>query len=165
MVPPPFSSPSTIVCDCSFNEIIQDEESLLVPPSDPRALHVQAVAERLIQALQDETPVSCATFPRESVLDRLEEKARRRTVVPSAQARAGAMPFMPEVSREGRGRGWPRGNGAKLPPLFWGRVLQSSNPEKRIVSRAWSIWVIDLPKVSGGEGRSRGRPRRSSAAP
>jgi hypothetical protein len=82
-----------------FDEIIQQEEPLLVPPDDPRALHVQAVAERLIQTLQDETPVSCAIFPRESVMDRLEEKAKRRTVVPSAQAQAASMPFLPDVRR------------------------------------------------------------------
>lgn len=68
-----------------------------MPPSDPRALHVQAVAERLLQALQADTPVSCAAFPREAVLDHLEAKAGRRTAVPSAQAVAGGMPFMPVV--------------------------------------------------------------------
>ena len=91
-------------CPCRFDEIIQREEPLLIPPNDPRALHVQTVAERLIQALQDETPISCATFPREAAMDRVEEKARRRTVVPSARARAGAMPFMPEVSGAEGGR-------------------------------------------------------------
>lgn len=103
-----------------FDDIIGSEGLLILAQDDPRVLVVQSVCSRLIQALQDESPVSCANFPREEVLERIRERERRKTIVPSARTDAVVMPFLPETS----------------------------NPEKLLDSISWDIFVIDLPKIN-----------------
>lgn len=127
-----------------FDEIIHEEETVLLPPSDPRAVHVQAVAERLVQALHDDKHASYATFPREAVLDHLEDKSKRRSAMPSAQALTGSMPFMPEVSGVER----PRRRRRVRMSVDVKRFHQGHDPRQRSEGQAWSIWVVDLPKVS-----------------
>ncbi|KAI5474406.1 hypothetical protein MNV49_003374 [Pseudohyphozyma bogoriensis] len=103
-----------------FDEIIAQEAILILPPTDPRVAVVQRVCSRLIQSLQEETPVSCANFPREEIADRLKEREKRKSIVPSARTEIVGMPFLPE----------------------------SSNPEKMLNTPSWDIFVVDLPKIN-----------------
>ena len=70
----------------------------IIPPNDPRLEMLTTVCTRLIQALQDESPISFANFPREEMVSRVKERDQRKMIVPSATTEAIAMPFLPEVS-------------------------------------------------------------------
>lgn len=69
------------------------DEPLLLSPNDPRVHVVKRVASRLVQALNDESTLSCISFaePDEA------QQYQRRKIVPSARTEA-AMLWMPEVS-------------------------------------------------------------------
>lgn len=83
---------------------------------------VQRVCSRLVQALQEDGPVSCAHLgPREEMLERMRERDKRSKVIPSAVTEGLAMPFLPE----------------------------SSNPEKLMPASAWNIFVVDKPQIVG----------------
>jgi hypothetical protein len=87
-----------------FDELISAPDGMdggggrmtMLPPDDPRVEPVRRVCSRLIKALQHETPISCAQFPREETLEKVLDK--RQKVVPSCKTEDVAMPFLPEVS-------------------------------------------------------------------
>lgn len=58
---------------------------------------VKQVCDRLVQALNDDSPLSCASHLREDTLEHLRATKRRR-VGPSARTELATMPFLPEVS-------------------------------------------------------------------
>lgn len=72
------------------------EEHLLVPPDDPRVAVVKRVCDRLVQTLNDDSPLSCFSYA-DAEMDRTREYQRRK-ILPSARTEAAAMLWMPEVS-------------------------------------------------------------------
>ncbi|ORY89811.1 peptidase family M48-domain-containing protein [Leucosporidium creatinivorum] len=76
-----------------FDEIIMTEEHLLLPPDDPRVAVVKRVCDRLVQTLNDDSPLSCFSY---AEMDQTREYQRRK-IVPSARTEA-AMLWMPETS-------------------------------------------------------------------
>ena len=105
-----------------FDEVVRDEGALVLPSSDPRVKLVRRVASRLIQSLHDHAPVSCVQFPRDDMIERLNARpAPSRPQLPaSATIEAISMPW----------------------------TVPSSNPEKRMPSHKWDVYLIDLPKIN-----------------
>lgn len=77
---------------------------------------IKRICDRLITALDIDSPVSAATWPRdyEVVTERLRKFEARAGVQPSARTTSALMPFRPE----------------------------SSNPEKILPSRDWDLFVM-----------------------
>lgn len=76
-----------------FDEIIMNEEHLLLSPDDPRVAVVKRVCDRLVQTLNDDSPLSCFSYAEQ---DQTREYQRRK-IIPSARTEA-ALLWMPEVS-------------------------------------------------------------------
>ncbi|KAH8925034.1 hypothetical protein BT69DRAFT_1260815 [Atractiella rhizophila] len=106
-----------------FEEFLQDNQLLILPPSDPRVAPLKEIAEKLIGSLTADThyPVSCARWPKdvEDVSERIRALEERLKIEPSAKTNVALMPFRPETA----------------------------NPEK-VFGRDWDIFVVDLPKVN-----------------
>ena len=71
------------------------ESILLLPPDDPRIPPLKEVCDRLVQALNDESPVSFSESARVERIRRKGGMARR--VAPSATTEGLRMPYRPEV--------------------------------------------------------------------
>lgn len=82
-----------------LEELLSTNAMDIIPPNDPRLEMLTEVCTRLIQALQDESPISFANFPREEIVHRSRERDQRKMIQPSATTQAITMPFLPEVSR------------------------------------------------------------------
>ena len=79
-----------------FEEFISGEGVSIVPPDDPRVDLVRKTCTRLVQALQDDSPVTCAA---ESSIEVLRKQEKMKRCIPSARTEALSMlPFLPEVS-------------------------------------------------------------------
>jgi citrate synthase len=78
-----------------FEEFIAGEGIFIIPDTDPRVELVKRTCTRLVQALQDDSPVMCAA---ESTGDVLRKMEKMKRAVPSARTEALTMlPFLPEV--------------------------------------------------------------------
>lgn len=89
------SADSALLYFDRFDEIIMAEENLLLPPTDPRVAVVKRVCDRLVQTLQDHSPLSCFSYADAETASPFQRKKIR--VTPSARTEA-AMLWMPEVS-------------------------------------------------------------------
>ena len=78
-----------------FDELMATESILLLPPDDPRIPPLKQVCDRLVQALNDESPVSFSESARVERIRRKGGMARR--VTPSATTEGLRMPYRPEV--------------------------------------------------------------------
>ncbi|GAA5844634.1 hypothetical protein JCM5353_001326 [Sporobolomyces roseus] len=94
------------------------ESILLLPPDDPRIPPLKEVCDRLVQALNDESPVSFSESARVERIRRKGGMARR--VAPSATTEGLRMPYRPETG----------------------------NPEKILASDGWAIYVVDAPVIN-----------------
>ena len=84
------------MCDDRFEEFISSDGVYIVSPNDPRVDLVRTTCTRLIQALQDDSPVTCAA---ENSVEVLRKQEKMKRVIPSARTEAlSMMPFLPEVS-------------------------------------------------------------------
>lgn len=123
----------TVFLSHRFDDLLNEEEFLLLPPDDPRVAPVRNVCNRLVQALNDDGPLSCVSLTRENFVNNAREQ-RRRKVEPSARTTLAVMPFLPEVSivqhRERQGS------------LHF--TSQTSNPEKMMPSSSWNIFCSEL---------------------
>ena len=120
-----------------FEEFISSDGVYIVSPNDPRVDLVRTTCTRLIQALQDDSPVTCAA---ENSVEVLRKQEKMKRVIPSARTEAlSMMPFLPEVSLVASN---DRVVGLAL--LLIPR-LQSSNPEKLLPSLSWAIYVVEAP--------------------
>lgn len=80
---------------CRFEEFVSSEGVHILAPDDPRVGLVRSTCTRLIQALQDDSPVTCAA---ESTVEVLRKQEKMKRVIPSARTEALSMlPFLPEV--------------------------------------------------------------------
>lgn len=104
--------------DKRFEEFISSDGVYIIPPNDPRVDLVRTTCTRLIQALQDDSPVTCAA---ENSVEVLRKQEKMKRVIPSARTEAlSMMPFLPE----------------------------SSNPEKLLPSLSWAIYVVEAPTIN-----------------
>ncbi|KAM0789467.1 hypothetical protein ACM66B_000287 [Microbotryomycetes sp. NB124-2] len=102
-----------------LDEILEQEENLVLPPTDERTLIVKKVCDRLIQALNEDEALSVVSDGHGRGIREESVMRRRRHVAPSAKAEL-EMPFLPETS----------------------------NPEKIIPRSSWSIFCVDLPRIN-----------------
>ncbi|GAA5872980.1 hypothetical protein JCM16303_006900 [Sporobolomyces ruberrimus] len=102
-----------------FDELMSTESILLLPPSDPRIKPLKEVCDRLVQALNDESPVS---FSEQARIEKIRNRGgmARRVVAPSATTDGLRMPYRPETG----------------------------NPEKVLAKDGWALFVIDAPTIN-----------------
>lgn len=101
-----------------FDDLLASEASHILPGTDERVRLVKKVCDRLITALDVNSPVSAAAWPRDTaeIKERLRRAELRNGVVPSAKTASALLPFRPETS----------------------------NPEKRLEERDWDLFVVSV---------------------
>lgn len=99
-----------------FDDLLASEAPHILPFSDPRVQLIKTICDRLITALDVDSPVSAAVWPRDTkeVKERLRRQEARRGVTPSARTASALLPFRPETS----------------------------NPEKVLEERDWDLFVV-----------------------
>ncbi|KAH9455264.1 hypothetical protein Pst134EA_022738 [Puccinia striiformis f. sp. tritici] len=108
-----------------FEEIVASDGHLIVGPQDPRTQMVKEICDRLMTALDLDSTVSAAAWPRSTDLG--EERRTGRRVEPSRKdIKSSAI------------------TGSDLLP--W--KPESSNPEKKLESDDWELFIIDLPRIN-----------------
>ncbi|POW20635.1 hypothetical protein PSHT_03361, partial [Puccinia striiformis] len=108
-----------------FEEIVASDGHLIVGPQDPRTQMVKEICDRLMTALDLDSTVSAAAWPRSTDLE--EERRTGRRVEPSRKdIKSSAI------------------TGSDLLP--W--KPESSNPEKKLESDDWELFIIDLPRIN-----------------
>jgi len=108
-----------------FEDLIASDGRLIVGPQDPRTQMVKNICDRLMTALDLNSPVSAAAWPRSPHIDyqtRHEHhtEGRRREIKSSAIASSDLLPWKPE----------------------------SSNPQKKLESNDWELFIIDSPRIN-----------------
>lgn len=105
-----------------FEEVLNSEAKSILNQNDHRIKLIKKICDRLITALEIETPISAATWPRDEIeiKERMKRIEARNGVTPSATTGSCLMPWKPETS----------------------------NPEKILDTRDWDLFVIDLPKIN-----------------
>lgn len=99
-----------------FEDILATEGPLILDHTDARTGLVKKICDRLITALDHDTAISAAAWPRDQpgVKERMRRIESRNGVKPSATTGSTLMPWKPE----------------------------SSNPEKILECRNWDIFVM-----------------------
>ncbi|CAH7682168.1 putative metalloendopeptidase M48, Ste24p [Phakopsora pachyrhizi] len=105
-----------------FEDLLEAEGHLVLGADDPRTRLVKSICDRLMTAIDVDSPVSAATWPRDhiEIKEKMKRIESRKGVSPSATTGSAFMPWRPE----------------------------SSNPEKILDSRDWHLFIIDLPKIN-----------------
>ncbi|WAR61727.1 hypothetical protein PtB15_12B417 [Puccinia triticina] len=108
-----------------FEDLVASDGHMIVGPHDPRTQMVKEICDRLMTALDLDSPVSAAAWPRSPEADdpprfgrRLEPS--RKQIKSSAIAGSDLLPWKPE----------------------------SSNPEKKLESHDWELFIIDSPQIN-----------------
>ncbi|GAA5929285.1 M48 family metallopeptidase [Sporobolomyces koalae] len=120
-----------------FDELMATESLLLLPPDDARVAPLRQVCDRLVQALNDESPVSFAEQARIEKIRQNGGMARR--VVPSATTQGLRMPYRPET-----------GNPEKILAKDGMSFQKNGSIQKadQHGQTGWAIYVIDAPVVN-----------------
>ncbi|KAG0148665.1 hypothetical protein CROQUDRAFT_41008 [Cronartium quercuum f. sp. fusiforme G11] len=105
-----------------FEEIVSAERALVLEADHPSTKLVKKICDRLITALDLDSPVSAAAWPRDEpgAKERIRRIESRNGVEPSATTGSSLMPWRPE----------------------------SRNPEKILECRNWDLFIIDAPKIN-----------------
>ncbi|KAA1089236.1 hypothetical protein PGT21_011017 [Puccinia graminis f. sp. tritici] len=108
-----------------FEDLVSTDGDLIVGPQDPRTQMVKEICDRLMTALDLDSPVSAAAWPRNPEIDEQHHFGRRvepsrKEIKSSATASSDLLPWKPE----------------------------SSNPEKKLESNDWELFIIDSPRIN-----------------
>ncbi|PLW22771.1 hypothetical protein PCANC_03031 [Puccinia coronata f. sp. avenae] len=111
--------------DRRFEDLIASDGHLIVGTQDPRTQMVKEICDRLMTALDLDSPVSAATWPRSPELVDQTRFGRRvegsiKRIQSSAIAGSDLLPWKPE----------------------------SNNPEKKLEPNDWELFIIDSPRIN-----------------